>query len=183
MVDSAIALVPVEAVGWKAVAEFLHQLIPGYLGDHRGRRDRQHRLVSPSDGVLRDGQIDETQMVDQQEARFPAQFSQGPLHRQPGRREHSDPIELMGGTLPNSDRERNPLDFGSPTLASEGGELLRVTHTLQGLRQVEPIEGQDHGSRHHRPGQGPPSDLIEARDQGMSEPAQLEFVDQIRPTG
>ena len=179
---SAIALVPVEAVGRKAVAEFLHQLIPGYLGDHRGCRDRQHRLVSPGDGVLRDGQIYETQMVDQQEARLPAQFSQGPLHRQPGRRDHSDPIELTGGTLPNSDREGNPLDFGSPTPAGERGELLRVTHTLQGLRQVEPIERQDHGSRHDWPGQGPSSDLIESRDQGMPKPAQLEFVDQVRPT-
>jgi hypothetical protein len=183
VVGRAIAFVPVEAVGRKAGAEFLHQAVPGYLGDDRGSRDRQHRLVPPGDGILREGQIDEAQMVDQQEARFPAQFSQGPAHRQASCREHSNPIELPGGTLANPDRKGNPLDLGSPALAGERRELLRVTHTLQGRRQVEPIKGQDHSSRHDRPGQGSPSDLIEARDQSMAEPAQLEFDHQIRPMG
>jgi len=160
VVGRTIAFIAGEAVRRKSRSEDLHQLVPGHLGDDRGRRDRQHQLISPGDAALRDLQVSQAQMVDQQEAGRINQFTQGPLHRQPGRREHPDPIELPGRTLPNPDRERNPPDLGSPAAAGERGELFGIPDPFQGPRQVEPIEGQDHRSRNHRTGQGAPPDLI-----------------------
>lgn len=57
VVGRAIALVAPEAIGRKSPAEYLHQFIPGHLGDDRGGRDRQYRLISSGNAELRGIQI------------------------------------------------------------------------------------------------------------------------------
>jgi hypothetical protein len=175
----AIPHVPLETVGRIAGREPPHQPIASHFGNDRGRRDRQDLLIAPGDGPLGKVDLREAQVVDQQVARGRAQATDGPGHRQTGRGEHADPVELGRRAPAEADRHRHPPDRGLPVLAGGRGELLRVPHPLQDPGQIEPVERQDHGRCDHRAGQRPPTHFVDPCDPFMPEGAQLEFVGEV----
>ncbi len=169
-----VALVSLEVESRVVIGLGSHDPIPGDLGQHRGRRDREGGGVSPNDPQgLTSHEVPFA--VDQHPVNPEPQSGQGSLRGQPLSGRHPQPVAL--GRAGVSDRPGNtppgdPIEESFPLVF---GEQLRIANLVDAA-----VLGEDGSTDTDRSRPGTPAHLVDP-DQGLlAAPPQLSLHRQVR---
>ena len=165
-----IALVAVEAVLRMTLVQRQAQPVAVHLGQDRGRRNRLNGGIAPDDGFGGHGQCRDAVSVDEHAMGPQAQALDGPPHREHGRLQDVEAIDLLDARLGNAAAQRLRADLVEEPLAGARGELLGIVEAANRLQLVE----HDRGG-HHGPSQRAAAGLVDARDQAGRGPDQAEL--------
>ena len=154
----AVSHVRVPAVIRVATGEFLHETIPGHLGEYRSGRDRLGTGIPLYDALVAHLQFRDLRTVNQDELGRILEPVKGPPDRTDGGRPDIVPVDLLDGSGGNGEAPGFLLDRFRKLQPLTGGEEFGIGEPFD--RQG--IDGKDYCGGDNGARQGAPSRLIYA---------------------
>jgi len=163
MFRRGIAFMGLEVVYGVKPMEFLHEAVTMHLGNNGGGGDGGASAVTLHQGLLGHGERNGKFSVNQEKIRFHGKVQDGDLHRQQGRLQNIQAVNLGRRHQADADHGAHILKFQKQFSPGPGGQGLGISEF-----SVVAISGEDDRGSNHRPGQGPATNLIGARHPGIA---------------
>lgn len=133
-----------------------HQSIARHLGNDRGRRDGTRQSIAFDDGTLRNRKSGNCHGIQEKEIRRERQGLYSTPHRQPGRFEDIQTVDLSPARRSNADAHGPTNDFGEQANPLRFVDLLGIVQSNQITAAWQYDRSRDNGA-----GERPTSGLIE----------------------
>ncbi len=173
-----VADIGLPAVPRIARRQIAHDPVAGHLGDDRGRGDRKAQRVTLDDGLHRaaDGRRDGP--VDQRDIGADPEPGDRARHRQQGRAQDVDAVDLARARRADPDARAAAVDAAPQNpparLALLRRQCFRVVEAVA-QRLGQPPRVEDHRGGDHRPGERPPPGLVDAAHEPLAAPLDREI--------